>query len=122
VKAHDLLLPRGTKIDASFGTAVHADVPLPPEEVSNFIRAQSEDAVAVYGPNGTVFPNFHVKGADPGHHLRVELSVIGVAVGTHVLVDRIDERPEPPKMPNDQAMEKAGLNPDGTLKNKDKIE
>ena len=113
--AFDLQLPRGTVIEARFGTTLHAKIPLPPEQVASFVQQQSDGAEAVMGPNGTLFPNLHVKGSDVGHHLRIEVSTAAMGNGTTLVVNRIEERPDPEPLPADEAMKKAGLNPNGGL-------
>jgi hypothetical protein len=113
-KAHDLLLPRGAVIERRFGTSIYAVVPLSGEEMANSIRRQATDPEALIGPEGTVFPKVFVKGATPGHYLRVEIS--GPRFGrARVLVDRIEELPPPQKLPNGEAMKKVGLTPDGKI-------
>jgi hypothetical protein len=113
--AYDLQLPRGAVIEARFGTTVHASVPLPPEQVATFVQQQTNGVEAVMGPNGTIFPNLRVKGADPDHHLRVEISTGSMSNGTKLIVDRIEEREPPAPMDPEEVMKKAGLNPQGGL-------
>jgi hypothetical protein len=120
--AHDLHLPRGAIVEARFGTSVHVKIPLPPEQVATFVQQQATNAEAVMGPNGTIFPNLHVTGSDPGHHLRVEISTSAMGDGTQLIVDRIEERDPPPAMEPDEAMKKAGLAPNGALLDPDHIE
>lgn len=113
-KAWDLLLPRGSRIEGNFPGEIDALVALPSEDVANYLRGQAVEPVeTVVGPNGTMFPSLHVKGAEPGHHLRVTVSDEGAQ--TRIAVARIVETPPPPKEPNDEAMKKAGLAPNGDL-------
>lgn len=113
-KAWDLVLPRGAEIRGRFTDEIDAEVPLPSEEVANYLRAQAEDGTdAVVGANGTMFPTMHVKGAEPGHHLRVTVSSEGAR--SRVEVARIVEALPAAKEPNDEAMKKAGLAPNGDL-------
>ncbi len=121
-RAHDLVLPREARIDARFGTAIYVTVARPLDEVANFVRQQSDDPQGVVGANGTIFPNLKVRGSDPGHHLRVEVSTLGLGAATEIIVDRIEERPPVDKVPQAQAMEGAGLTPDGKLIHPEKIE
>lgn len=122
-KAFDLLLPRGARIDRSFGNSVYVHVPIPPEKVANWVREQSDDAEAVVGPTGTVFSKMHVRGADPTHHLRVEISPGATNDMTSMVVDRVDDRPkEVPAGNNEELMKKAGLTPDGKLLDPTRVE
>lgn len=122
VQAHELVLPRGSQIDRQFGTTIYALVPMTVEELANFIRGQAIDGDFVLGPHGTLFPSLHVKGSYPDHHLRIEIVSPGADGLAHLTVDRIDERPPVAKEPNDEAMRKAGLTPDGQLIHPEKIE
>jgi hypothetical protein len=124
-KAHDLVLPRGGRIDRVFGTSIYAWVPLPPEAVASYIRTQSEsgEADAVIGANGTVIPKLRVKGAFPDHWLRVEISTGERSDETQLVIDRIeDKQVVPTGKSNAELMREAGLNPDGTQMNTKHIE
>ncbi|MGZ3421759.1 MAG: hypothetical protein ACXWUG_01430 [Polyangiales bacterium] len=113
--AHDLLLPRGGTVDRKFGTSVYCTVPLPPESFANWVRKQSDEADALVGPSGTIFTTVRVKGAAPGHHLRIEITP-GPHVGeSSAVVDMLPDAPPPQVAPtsNEEAMKKAGLTPDG---------
>ena len=114
-KAHDLLLPRGGKIERVFGKSVYAWVPLSPEAVASYIRGQADEADAVMGANGTVIPKLVVKGAFPDHWLRVEISTGARTDETLLVIDRVENRdPVPTGKSNAELMKAAGLNPDGT--------
>lgn len=108
------MLPRGATIRGRFPDEIDAEVPLATETVANYLRAQAESGTdSVVGPNATTFPSMHVKGAEPGHHLRVTVTDVGST--TQIAVARIEEKPPPPKEPNAEAMKKAGLAPNGAL-------
>ena len=109
-----MILPRGSRIEGRFADSVHAIVPLTVEDAANYVRKQADDqGSVVVGPNGTVFEGMKIAGADPGHHLRIEISA--VATETQLVIERIEEKPPPEKLPNDEAMKKAGLTPEGKL-------
>jgi len=114
-KAHDLLLPRGGRIERVFGKSVYAWVPLPPEAVASYIRTQADEADAVIGANGTVIPKLRVKGALPDHWLRVEISTGARTDETQLVIDRVDDvKVIPTGKSNAELMKEVGLNPDGT--------
>ena len=114
-KAHDLLLPRGGRVDRVFGKTVYAWVPLPPEQVASYIRGQADEADAVVGANGTIIPKLRVKGAEPGHWLRVEISAAARTDQTALVIDRVDDNKViPTGKSNAELMKEVGLNPDGT--------
>jgi hypothetical protein len=114
-KAHDLLLPRGGKIEREFGKSIYAWVPLSPEAVASYIRTQADEADAVIGANGTVIPKLRVKGAFPDHWLRVEISTGARTDETLLVIDRVDDiNPVPTGKSNVELMKEVGLNPDGT--------
>lgn len=122
-KAFELLLPRGARIDRSFGGSVYVHVPHPPEKVANWVREQSDDAEAVVGPTGTVFSKMHVRGADTSHHLRVEISPGVTNDMTSMVVDRVEDRPKDvPSGSNEELMKKAGLTPEGKLLDPTRVE
>jgi hypothetical protein len=113
--AFELLLPRGGKVDRKFGSTLYCSVPLAPEAFANWVRSQSDDAEALVGPSGTIFTSVRVRGAPPGHHLRIEI-VPGVQTGdSAIIVDKLPDTPPPQVAPtsNEEAMKKAGLTPDG---------
>ncbi len=122
-KAHDLLLPRGGKVDRVFGKSVYAWVPGSPESVANYIRTQTDDEVAaIIGPSATVFPKFHVRGAARDHWLRVEISSDQTDT-TNLIIDRIDDKPPPPAgKSNAELMKEVGLTPDGKILDPKRIE
>lgn len=124
LKVHDLLLPRGATIDRRFGTSTYVHVPNSPEATANWIRSQAEDADGVVGPNRTVFSTVHVKGADRGHHLRIEISSGAWADSADMIIDYVDDtRPTLPKgLSNEEIMKKAGLSPDGKFLDPQHIE
>lgn len=113
-KVYDLLMPRGAKIVQRFGPSVYVSVPTSPEAFANWVREQTDDPTAIVGPEATVFPKLHVRGADADHYLRVEVGRGERNDECSVIVDRREENvPPPPPMTNDEAMKKAGLTPDG---------
>ncbi len=114
-RAHDLILPRGAKIERRYGATVYATVPLAPEAAANWVRRQADGPEAVVGPSGTVFPKVFVNGAPTDHWLRIE-----VARGTSLdeaalIVDRIENVPSPTpgSVPNEELWKKAGFTADG---------
>ena len=118
LKAWDLVLPRGARIDGTFPDEIDAHVALPSEAVANYLRSQAEEAqptaTPIVGASGTVFPEMHVKGAARDHHLRVTVTDEGTS--TRIAVTRIAEAPLPaPSVTGSAAMEKAGLSPNGAL-------
>jgi len=114
-KAHDLLLPRGGRIERTFGKSIYAWVPLPPEQVASYIRTQADEADAVIGASGTVIPKLRVRGAEPGHWLRVEISTGARTDETQLVIDRVeDNKVIPTGKSNAELMRELGLNPDGT--------
>lgn len=116
LKVHDLVLPRGSTIDRRFGNTTYVHVPHSPEVTANYVRSQSESADGVVGPSKTVFAVVHVKGADHGHHLRVEITNAW-AEDAQMIIDLVDDtRPTLPKgLSNEELMKKAGLAPDGKV-------
>lgn len=124
-KAHDLILPRGSRIDRVFGSSVYAWVPLPAEQVASYIRTQAESGQldAVIGASGTVIPKLQVKGAFPDHWLRVEISTGARTDETQLVIDRVENKNVVPTgESNEELMKKAGLNPDGTQMNSKNVE
>lgn len=122
-KAHDLLLPRGGKIDRVFGKSVYAWVPSAPESVANYIRTQTdEEVIAIVGPSATVFPKLKVRGALSDHWLRVEISS-DKPDSTNLIIDRVDDKPPPPAgKSNAELMKEVGLTPDGKILDPKRIE
>lgn len=113
---HGLMLPRGGKVERTFGKSSYAYVPLSPESVANYIRTQTDDTEAVVGPTGTVFPKLHVRGAPTDHWLRVEISAADRNDATNLVIDRVDEKPKPPPgKTNAELMKEVGLTPDGKI-------
>jgi hypothetical protein len=113
--AHDLVLPRGAKIERNFGNSIVAFVPWPAEKVANYVRTQTDatDLEAIVGPTGTVFPKVFVRGAKNDHWLRVEISRAERTDMSNVTIDRIENKPPPPKKSNEELMKEVGLTPDG---------
>jgi hypothetical protein len=122
-KAHELLLPRGGKVERVFGKSVYAWVPTSAESVANYLRTQTDEEVpAIVGPSATVFPKFYVRGAAKDHWLRIEI-VSEKPESTNVIVDRVDEKPPPPTgKSNAELMKEVGLTPDGKILDPKRIE
>lgn len=121
--AHELILPRGARIERAFAKSVYAFVPLPPEKLANFLRLQADEAEAVVGPTGTVFPKLRVRGAAPDHWLRVEISAAEGTDMSNLVVDRVDEKPPPPTgKTNAELMKEVGLTPEGKPLDPTKLE
>jgi len=114
---HELLLPRGAKIERRFGNSTYVHVPHSPEATANWIRRYSDDADGVVGPNGTVFAAVHVKGAARSYHLRIEITGAAASESSAMVVDYVDDtKPTlPPTLSNEELMKKAGLTPDGKI-------
>jgi hypothetical protein len=112
-RAHDLVLPRGSRIDRRYGTTVYATVPLAPEDLANWLRQECDDAEPIVGPTVTIFPSVHVRTAETGHKLRVEIAPGSRSDESSLIVDALQEQVPPTPMSNEEAMKKAGLTPDG---------
>lgn len=113
-KAHDLLLPRGARIERNFGRSIVAFVPMSTELVANFVRQQADEPEAVVGPTMTLFPKLRVRGTTGSHWLRVEIVRADRNDMSNVTVDRIDEKPPiPAGKTNAELLKEVGLTPDG---------
>jgi hypothetical protein len=123
--AHDLALPRGARVERHFGSAVHAVVPLGPEQLALFVRRQAEEEPEILvGPERTLLPRLRVRGASDDHRLRVEILPAGGRPDVSTLiVDRFDTTlPVSTATTDDERMRAVGLTPDGKLQAPDRIE
>lgn len=114
--AFELVLPRGSRITASFTEAVYAIVPLTVEQTATWLRKLAPTAVPIMGAAGTSFDRVVVPGAKPGHHLFVSVRGPRTSPGAEVIVDYVEDRPtSSAPRPIDSVMREVGLDSDGKM-------
>jgi hypothetical protein len=115
-RAFGLPLPRDIHVKARFATAVHAQSPLTPEEVTNFVRARVKDGSVVSGTSVTTLMHV-VPVADPKKQLTIDVRTVRLADGmrSEIVVRDTTPPPDEPGLTNEQRWEKAGLTPTGKI-------
>jgi hypothetical protein len=109
-----LVLPRGLTLIGVFPGVAHAAGPLTIEDVSNYVRARVDLRRVELGAVGTVFPQVHIAGGDPGKVFRIEVSAAGTE--THLTIRDVTKKAATPveHISNEEAWRRAGFKPDGT--------
>jgi len=109
-------VPRGLRVASRFTDVVQLTGHLKPETVANYFRQHVLAQHVEIGPNRTVFPRVYVKNDPKKRIYRIEI----VAHRNLTTVNMRDITPPPVTqgLTNEERWERAGRNPDGTLKNR----
>jgi hypothetical protein len=118
-QAFGLELPRGLRVISRHDDVVQMRGPLKPESVVNFFRERVAVQHVELGPNRTVFPRAYLKGDKTKRVYRIDVS--GVGGQTTVKMRDITPPPVAPGLSEPQRWERAGRNPDGTLKDRKQV-
>lgn len=116
-KAFALPLPRASRVFMKFPETVHVRSSLPPEQLSNFVRARVKSGRVLVGATMTTFEDVVVP-AEPKRHLTVEIRPARTFSDARSEMVVKDVTPPPPPDENESEADrrrKAGLTPDGKL-------
>jgi hypothetical protein len=120
-EAFGLVLPRGMQIKARFAGKVHARGRLKPEDVANYIRERVTVRYVELGAAATIFPRVTIKGGPKDRLYTIE--VARLTGGTKLTITDSTPPPKPPPgFSEAQLMERAGLSPDGKVRNLKELE
>lgn len=117
--AFGIPVPKGLRILSRFTRAVHLGGRAKPEDLVDYFRSHVlVDHLEVTGTQ-TIFPRVYRKG-DPQKRLyKIEISRANDY--TSVVIEDVTPRPPTPGLTEAQRWERAGLNPDGTPKDLNKL-
>ena len=120
-EAFGLVLPKGMKVQARFPGKVHARGRLRPEDVANYIRGRVIVRYVELGAAATIFPRVTIKQGAKDRLYTIE--VAGNGRSTQLTITDTTPPPKPPiQLSQAQLMERAGLTPDGKVKNLKQLE
>ncbi len=115
-EAFGLPLPRGMEVKARFPGKVHARGKLAPEDVANYVRERVIVRYVELGAAATIFPRVTIKNGPKDRLFTIEVE--RAPGGTTLIISDSTPLPKPPvEMTEAQLMQRAGLTPDGKVKN-----
>jgi len=117
-----LKLPKGMKLEARFTDSAYAVGDVTAEQLSNYVKERVHVGHVELAGKNTVFPKARIKGSDPKHLYRIEVTPRGRR--SKLTVELLN----PPRPPAEKGLSeaerwrRAGLSPDGKQLNPDQLE
>lgn len=112
-------VPDGLRVGAEFPRVVHLSGARSLVAVTEAFRQQLVTNEIEVTPTRTVIEQAYVKGATQRRLLRIEAASEGIL--THVAITDITPVPVPTGLSESERWERAGRNPDGTVKNPSQV-
>ncbi|MFO0742117.1 MAG: hypothetical protein U0270_39965 [Labilithrix sp.] len=112
-KAFALILPLSSHVQYRLKDAVEVESQLPPEQLSNFVRARVKTTKIAAGADGTTFEDAVVP-AEPKRVLSIDIRPLrNGPMKSTMMVRDVTPRPAEPKASDEEAWRRAGRGTDG---------
>jgi hypothetical protein len=121
-RAFGLPLPRNSRVAGRFEKLIHAQTPLSPEDLVNFVRARVKDGKVMPGTSGTELSDVTPLGA-PQTRLSITVRLYRGGEGHRSEMIVRDTTPPPlePGLTDEERWRKAGLTPSGQIADPTKL-